>query len=217
MAFKARCHTTPGLFRWPLRRRERFSGCRRARLHPPASEAGPRWFKSSHPDCKRKGKPTGDGTRLEPGRATSLEGSTPSPSAANEVPVAERPRRRSSKPDRRVRLPRGTLTDGSLTRRRTTGPVGNRQTTQAQTLGCWGSYPPWATDRRPGGPARSGRHVLTVESRGSNTLQGTDCRVGWAPARPSGCNPPAFAVQVQLLPDTLLRWPCSSTGRARLS
>ena len=27
--------------------------------------------------------------------------------------------------------------------------------------------------------------------------------VGWAPASPSGCNPPAFAVQVQLLPDTL--------------
>src|SRR4051812_10403322 len=31
---------------------------------------------------KRKGKPTGDGTRLLPGRATSLEGSTLSPSAA---------------------------------------------------------------------------------------------------------------------------------------
>src|SRR5262245_14569504 len=30
-----------------------------------------------------------------------------------------------------------------------------------------------------------------------------DERVGWAPASPSGCNPPAFAVQVQLLPDTL--------------
>ena len=28
-----------------------------------------------------KGKPKGDGTRLEPGRAMSLEGSTPSPSA----------------------------------------------------------------------------------------------------------------------------------------
>ena len=28
-------------------------------------------------------------------------------------------------------------------------------------------------------------------------------RVGWAPASPSGCNPPATAVQVQLLPDTL--------------
>ena len=28
-------------------------------------------------------------------------------------------------------------------------------------------------------------------------------RVGWAPASPSGCNPPASAVQVQLLPDTL--------------
>ena len=30
-----------------------------------------------------------------------------------------------------------------------------------------------------------------------------DERVGWAPASPSGCNPPASAVQVQLLPDTL--------------
>ena len=29
-------------------------------------------------------------------------------------------------------------------------------------------------------------------------------RVGWAPASPSGCNPPANAVQVQLLPDTLV-------------
>src|SRR5690348_13102046 len=57
----------------------------------------------------RKGKPTGDGTPLETGRATSLEGSTPSPSAADDVPVAERPRHRSSKPDRRVRLPPGTL------------------------------------------------------------------------------------------------------------
>ena len=28
-------------------------------------------------------------------------------------------------------------------------------------------------------------------------------RVGWALASPSGCNPPATAVQVQLLPDTL--------------
>jgi hypothetical protein len=90
----------------------------------------------------RKGKPTGDGTRPEPGRATSLEGSTPSPSAASEVPVAERPRRRSSKPDRRVRLPPGTLTDGSLTRRRTTGPVGNRQTTLFEKEGCWGFNSP---------------------------------------------------------------------------
>src|SRR5436305_2652817 len=27
--------------------------------------------------------------------------------------------------------------------------------------------------------------------------------VGWAPASPGGCNPPATAVQVRLLPDTL--------------
>src|SRR5271165_5322729 len=80
---------------------------------------------------QRKGKPTGDGTRPEPGRATSLEGSTPSPSALNEVAVAERPRHLPSKQNRRVQLPPDTLLGGSLTTRRTTGPVGNRQTTLA--------------------------------------------------------------------------------------
>jgi hypothetical protein len=157
------------------------SGCRRAWLHPPASGAGPRWFKSSHPDCKRKGKPTGDGIRLEPGRATSLEGSTPSPSAANEVPVAERPRRRSSKPDRRVRLPPGTLTDGSLTRRRTTWPGRQPADHPSSELGMLGvQLPPGPLHECPGGPARSGRHVLTVENMGSNPIQGTDqtCRLG---------------------------------------
>ena len=34
-------------------------------------------------DGFRKGKPMGDGTRLETGRATSLEGSTPSSSAVS--------------------------------------------------------------------------------------------------------------------------------------
>ncbi len=41
-----------------------------------------------------KGKPTGDGTRLENGRAMSLEGSTPSPSAGNATcswPIGEAP------------------------------------------------------------------------------------------------------------------------------
>ena len=38
---------------------------------------------------------------------------------------------------------------------------------------------------------------------GSNPIQGADeGRVGRAPASPGGCNPPATAVQVQLLPDT---------------
>jgi hypothetical protein len=179
------------------------SGCRRAWHHPPASEAGPRWFESSHPDCKRKGKPTGDGTRPEPGRATSLEGSTPSPSAERNVPVAERPRHRSSKPDRRVQLPPGTLTDGSLTTRRTTGPVGNRQTTLAQNEGCWGFNSPlghsYALADQPGVVATPSpwRAWVQIPSRVLTR------RVGWAPASPSGCNPPASAVQVQLLPDTL--------------
>lgn len=54
--------------------------------------------------------------------------------------MAERPRRRSSKPDRRVRLPPGTLR--SLTTRRDNGPVGNRKTTLAQNEGCWGFESP---------------------------------------------------------------------------
>src|SRR5581483_1241409 len=137
---------------------EHCSGCRRAWLHPPASGAGPRWFKSSHPDCKRKGKPTGDGTRPEPGRATSLEGSTPSPSAERSVPVAERPRRRSSKPDRRAQLPPGNLTDSSLTTRRTTGPVGNRQTTLFEKEGCWGFNSPLGHSR----PSRDRRGAVRV-------------------------------------------------------
>ena len=81
---------------------------------------------------KRKGKPTvGDGSRLENGRAeTCLEGSTPSPSARCNVPLADRPRHRSSKPARRVRFPQGTW--------RVHGSVGNRSTTLAQNEGCCG-------------------------------------------------------------------------------
>src|SRR3954452_21658588 len=86
----------------------------------------------------RKGKPKGDGTRLETGRAMSLEGSTPSPSAwftrdwSNGTTPGLQPGDRGSTPrsrtrsddrcvpgravrrglarsDRRVRLPRGAL------------------------------------------------------------------------------------------------------------
>ena len=64
-------------------------------------------------DGFRKGKPMGDGTRLETGRATSLEGSTPSSSAASFRRARRAPnqavRPQSSKLDRRVQLPRGTL------------------------------------------------------------------------------------------------------------
>src|SRR5262249_9871373 len=59
-----------------------------------------------------------------------------------------------------------------------TGRYANRQSGQAQTLvnRLWVQLPP----------------VLL-------------CRcVGWALASPSGCNPPAIAVQVQLLPDALI-------------
>ena len=58
---------------------------------------------------KRKGKPTGDGSRFESGRATSLEGSTPSLSALVHVPLADRLRLQPSKLARRVRFPQGTL------------------------------------------------------------------------------------------------------------
>ena len=64
-------------------------------------------------DGFRKGKPMGDGTRLETGRATSLEGSTPSSSAVSFRRAPRAPgravRHQSSKLDRRVQLPRGTL------------------------------------------------------------------------------------------------------------
>ena len=209
------------------------SGCRRAWHHPPASEAGPRWFKSSHPDCKRKGKPTGDGTRPEPGRATSLEGSTPSPSAERNVPVAERPRHRSSKPDRRVQLPPGTLTDGSLTTRRTTWPGRQPADHPLREGGMLGvQLPPGplmdALADQPGVVATPSpwRAWVQIPSRVLTR------RVGRAPASPSGCNPPASAVQVQLLPDTLTglvaqpaeqdslkvevqgSTPCGATGRS---
>jgi hypothetical protein len=62
----------------------------------------------------RKGEPMGDGSRLENGRAMSLGGSTPPPSASRGVryvPLAERSRHRLPMPDRRVRLPQGTLGD----------------------------------------------------------------------------------------------------------
>jgi hypothetical protein len=60
---------------------------------------------------QRKGKPIGDGTCLENRRAMSLEGSTPSPSAAGkfDASLAEGQRHRSSKPDTRVRLAHGAL------------------------------------------------------------------------------------------------------------
>ncbi len=93
------------------------------------------------------------------------------------VPVAERPRHLPSKQNRRVQLPPGTL--GSLTRRRAPGPVGNRQTTLPQNEVCCG-----------------------FNSHLGHSGRDEKC-VGWARASPSGCNPPAMAVQVQLLPATL--------------
>ena len=81
MALQARCHRTPGLFCWARRGDAnnaldvgepgfiRRPGCRITLIQIQPSR------------LQRKGKPTGDGTRPEPGRATSLEGSTPSPSA----------------------------------------------------------------------------------------------------------------------------------------
>ena len=56
----------------------------------------------------RKVKPTGDGSRLESGRAMSLGGSTPSPSALP-CPWPSGRGCQPSKLARRVRLPQGTL------------------------------------------------------------------------------------------------------------
>ena len=56
---RAGCHATPGLFRVPS------DGAAAIRI------------------ASWKGQPTGDGTRREPGRAMSLEGSTPSPSVCS--------------------------------------------------------------------------------------------------------------------------------------
>ena len=193
------------------------SGCRRAWHHPPASEAGPRWFKSSHPDCKRKGKPTGDGTRTEPGRATSLEGSTPSPSAercargrAAKAPVFQTGQAGSTPAghsDRRLfdnaadDWPGRQPADHPLREGGMLGvqlPPGPLMDALADQPGVVATPSPW-------------RAWVQIPSRVLTR------RVGWALASPSGCNPPAFAVQVRLLADTLRTWPCSSTGRARLS
>ncbi len=79
-----------------------------------------------------KGKPTGDGTRLENGGATSLEGSTPSSSAER---IIERcasgraVRRQPSKLDRRVQLPRGTLGN-----RLTAGPLTLNRAVEVRVL-----------------------------------------------------------------------------------
>ena len=97
---------------------------------------------------RRKGKPTGDGTQPEPGRATSLEGSTPSPSAersargrAAQASVFQTGQAGST-PAGHSADPRRSATDGSLTTRRTIGPVGNRQTTLPEVEGCWGFNSP---------------------------------------------------------------------------
>ena len=87
----------------------------------------------------RKGYPSGDGTRLERGRAMSLAGSTPAPSAV------ERPSRRCPWCNgstravdlaARVRLPPGTLVEpeGVTTRRLTTND-GGRIVTRGVLLG----------------------------------------------------------------------------------
>ena len=104
---------------------------------PRVPETRERWFESSRPDlmrwvlcwygratvnrfvagsipasaafAKRKGKPIGDGSRFESGRAISLESSTLSPSAYNNVLLAERQRLQASNLARRVRLSQSTL------------------------------------------------------------------------------------------------------------
>ena len=148
MALEARCHRTPGLFCWA----GRGDANNALDVGEPGFIRRPRVpdHAGSNPAIQtaRKGKPTGDGTRLEPGRATSLEGSTPSPPAergargrAAEASVFQTGQAGSTPAGHSAGPPR-PATDGSLTRRRTTGPVGNRKTTLFEKEGCWGFNSP---------------------------------------------------------------------------
>ena len=127
---------------------------------------------------QRKGKPKGDGIRLEPGRAMSLEGSTPSPSAercargrAAQASVFQTGQAGST-PAGHSADPRRSATDGSLTRRRTTWPGRQPADHPSSELGMLGVQLPPGPLKCPGGPARSGRHPLKVKSVGSNPIQG---------------------------------------------
>ena len=126
---------------------------------PRAPGARDRRFKSGRPDCDcggtrvgtgrrllialtqvrflppqplRKGKPTGDGSRPESGRAMSLESSTLSPSAF--VPLADRQRHQPSKLARRVRFPQGTLTMTMIGDRLAVGRLALNQETEVRPL-----------------------------------------------------------------------------------
>jgi hypothetical protein len=131
---------------------------------------------------QRKGKPMGDGSRLESGRAMSLEGSTPSPSArgsANGRPPGFEPDDEGSTPSPRT-LDRWISSSWSSLecsppchggghgfkshRGRSTARYANRQSGQAQTL---------------------------VIDCGFNSHPCYWKCVGWALASLSGCNPPA--------------------------
>lgn len=131
------------------------SGCRKAWFIPPASEAGDRWFESSHPDYQRKGKPTGDGTPLETGRGFhALEGSTPSPSADR------RARGRAAQASAFQAEQAGSTPAGHSVRSLTTWHASRtrpgRQSGRPlslRTRDAVGSNPTWATETCPGGPA----------------------------------------------------------------
>ena len=129
MALQARCHRTPGLFCWA----GRGDANNALDVGEPGFIRRPRVpdHAGSNPAIqtdRRKGKPTGDGTRPEPGRATSLEGSTPSPPAergargrAAEASVFQTGQAGST-PAGHSADSRQSATDCSLTRRRTTWP-----------------------------------------------------------------------------------------------
>jgi hypothetical protein len=128
-AFQARRHRTPGLFCWP----GRADANKALDVGEPGFIRRPRvpdhaGSNSAIQTDGRKGKPTGDGTRPEPGRAMSLEGSTPSPSAersargrAAEASVFQTGQAGSTPAGHSADRCR-SATDCSLTRRRTTWP-----------------------------------------------------------------------------------------------
>ena len=127
-AFQARCHTTPGLICWP----------RRADANNALDVGEPGFIRRPRMPDHAGSNPA---IQTENGRASQramASGYYPDEHPALRVrlpllpllvPVAERPRRRSSKPDRRVRLPPGTLGD-----RLTVGCLALNQAMKVRTL-----------------------------------------------------------------------------------
>ena len=94
------------------------------------------------PQPVRKGKPIGDGNRLERGRAMSLEGSTPSPSACAAQPrVGELQSTRVAKSESRTRDDENAAPDSVALRLR--DPATSRPPLCPWPIGRGTSFPSW--------------------------------------------------------------------------